>query len=109
MEVWSLRPTRSGAFGRECFCETEVEHLDHAIGRDLDVGGFEIAMDDSCPVGGVEGVGDLLRDGQCLREWQRPPADAISPTCRPRTNSSTRDGHVGGVFETVDCSDVWDD
>src|SRR5208337_2955815 len=61
--VGGLRRIRTGHFGRKVFGKTEVEHLDRAVGRDLDVGGFEIAMDDPRPVGGVQGVGDLLREG----------------------------------------------
>src|SRR5213075_529420 len=68
-----LRHIRTGPFGREGFCETEVQHLDYSIGRDLDVGRFEIAMDDPGPVRGVQCVGDLLRESQSLREWQRAP------------------------------------
>ena len=48
----SRRPSRS-------LRETEVEHLDLALGRDLDVRRLQIAMDDATLVGGVERVGNL--------------------------------------------------
>ena len=48
------------------FAKAEVEHLHGAVGRDLDVGGLEIPMDDALLVGGVERVGDLTGDGQRL-------------------------------------------
>ena len=40
-------------------CQAEVEHLGVVVGRDLDVAGFEIAVDDPLAVGVVDGVGDL--------------------------------------------------
>ena len=39
--------------------EAEVEDLHGAVGADLDVRGFEIAVDDPLLVGGLEGLGDL--------------------------------------------------
>ncbi len=62
-------------------------------------------MDDSGPVGGVERVGDLLRDGQSIRERQPAPAHAIGQ--RVAHDQLQHQGrHVAGVFETVDCPDV---
>ena len=46
--------------------ETEIEHLDRAVGGDLDVGGFEVAMDDALPVRGFERFGNLSGDGHRL-------------------------------------------
>ena len=53
-----------------CLGEAKVEHLDDALGRDLDVGGLQIAMDDALFVRGFERLGDLARDGQRLAERQ---------------------------------------
>ena len=53
--------------------ETEVEHLDRAVGPHLDVRRLQIAMDDAVLVRGLEGVGDLPRDRQSLGDRQRPP------------------------------------
>jgi hypothetical protein len=71
----------------------------------LDVAGFEIAMDDPGPLGGVERVGDLLRDGQSLRERQRAPAHAIvQGVALDQLEHQGR--HVASFFETIDCPDV---
>jgi hypothetical protein len=62
-------------------------------------------MDDPGPVGGVERVGDLLRNGQSLRERQRAPAQAIVQ--RVALDQLEHQGrHGAAVFETVDCPDV---
>ncbi len=50
--------------GLEGFCQSEVEHLDRAVRPDLDVGRLQIPMDDAPLVRGLEGVGDLPRDGE---------------------------------------------
>ena len=42
--------------------EPEIEQLDFAVGRDLDVGRLEIAMDDAFLVRRLERVGDLQRN-----------------------------------------------
>ena len=57
--------------------EAEVEHLHHAVRRDLDVRGLQIAMDDALLVGGFEGLADLTRDRQGFVERNRPPGDPI--------------------------------
>ncbi len=57
--------------------EPEVEHLDRAVGPDLDVGGLEIAVDDPGVVGGLERLGDLDRDGERLLDRDRPPGDHL--------------------------------
>jgi len=40
--------------------KTEIENLDDALRRDFDIGGLQIAMDDSFFVRGFQGVGDLF-------------------------------------------------
>ena len=46
---------------RDCHrCQSEVEHLDHALRRDHDVGGLQVAMNDAFFVRRFERVGDLL-------------------------------------------------
>ena len=42
--------------------QTEVEHLDRAVRADLDVGGFEVAVDDALSVGGFKCLSDAERD-----------------------------------------------
>src|SRR5207248_73042 len=51
------------------FRESEIEHLDDAARRDLDVGGFEISMGDALSMRSVQCVGDLSRDAERLGEW----------------------------------------
>ena len=47
--------------------EAEVEDLDLAVRRQLDVGGLEVAVDDALLVGALERLGDLLRDRRSPR------------------------------------------
>ena len=42
--------------------ESEIEHLHHALRRDFDVGGLQIAMDDAFFVRGFQRFRDLSRD-----------------------------------------------
>ena len=60
-----------------CLGEAEVEHLDGAVGPDPDVGGLEVAVDDAGLVGGLEGLGDLTRDGYGLVDRDRPAGDHL--------------------------------
>src|SRR6185503_11465266 len=55
-------------FGRERFGETEVEHFHRAVRADFDIRGFQIAVDDALLVRGLQGVGDLFRDGKGVGE-----------------------------------------
>ena len=62
-------------------------------------------MDDSGGVGGVESVGDLLCDGQRVRERERFPTQPIVQRIAVNELEDKRQ-HVAGVFEAVDGSDV---
>jgi hypothetical protein len=53
-----LRTSAGGAFDLR---DAEVEHL-HAIAREQDIFGLQVAVDDAAPVGSAERVQDLLRD-----------------------------------------------
>ena len=55
------------------FGQAEVEHFHRAIGSNLDVRGFQIAMDDALLVRGFERLGDLFRDRQRLVERDGAP------------------------------------
>ena len=46
--------------------QTEVQHLDDAVRRDLDVRRLQVAVDDPFFVGGFERLSDLPRDDQRL-------------------------------------------
>ena len=48
--------------------QAEVEHLDHAVGRDLDVGGFQVAVDDAVLVRRFKRLRNLSGDRQRLVE-----------------------------------------
>ena len=58
--------------------ETEVEHLHHAVRRDLDVRRLQIAVDDAFLVRRLERLGDLPRDRAA------PRRAAIGPRCECR-------------------------
>ena len=49
-------------FGAKGFGQSEVQQLHDAIRRDLDVGGLQIAMDDSLVVRVLQRIGDLRAD-----------------------------------------------
>ena len=68
--------------------QTEVEDLHDPVGRDLDIGGLQIAVDDALLVRRVERFGDLPRDGQRLVERMGPRA-MRSASVSPSTSSST--------------------
>ena len=53
-------------------CETEIEDLGDAVRRELDVGGFEIAMDDAALVRRVERVDELTCDRDRLVDREFP-------------------------------------
>jgi hypothetical protein len=57
------------------FGETEIEHLDRAVGADLDVRRLQIAMHDALLVRGFERLGNLPRDRQHLGERHRSARD----------------------------------
>ena len=66
--------------------ETEVEHLDRAVGSDLDVRGFQVAVNDALLVRGFERRGNLPCDGERLVYGAAiEPASPQLPSCvRPR-------------------------
>ena len=73
--------------------QAEVEHLDGAVRRDLDVGRLEVAMDDAAAVRGFERVGDLPGDRERLvqRKGSSPwLAGAPAPRGRSRPTPTRR-------------------
>jgi hypothetical protein len=73
----STHGERGGVFGVDVggrlhrLREAEVEDFDDAFGGDLDVGGFEVAVDDVLLVGGFDAVDELLNEGQRVVEIER--------------------------------------
>ena len=61
-----VREIRSGAGAGEGLGQAEVQDLDHAGRRDLDVRGLQVAVDDPSFVRDLESLGDLSRDRQRL-------------------------------------------
>ena len=71
--VGDLRNTRRSPRRFHRLRETEVQHLHHAVGADLDVRGLQIAVDDPLFVGRFESVGDSC-DRQRLLDGITPRA-----------------------------------
>ena len=67
-----LRIAAGGPGGACDFGETEVENFGVAAVGDENVGGLDVAVDDSLAVGGFEGVGDFDRHGEQAIEFHRP-------------------------------------
>ena len=57
--------------------EAEVEELDSPVGRDLDVRGLEVAVDDPLLVRRFQGLGDLPRERERFFEWKRAGSDLL--------------------------------
>ena len=85
--------------------QAEVEHLHLAVGRDLDVRGLEVAVDDALVVRGLERLGNLLRDAQRLDERDRPAAQAIREVFALHQLHHQR-AAAAGFLEAVDAGDV---
>jgi hypothetical protein len=62
---------------RQRLGQPEVQHFDHAVVSDLDVGGFEIAVDDPLLVCCFERLSDLARDGPGLVHRHPPLRDPV--------------------------------
>ena len=76
-EGWTQHSRRIGigrrrrATGIQRLREPEVQHLDDIIGAYLDVGWFQIAMDDTAFVRRFERVDDLRGDRKRILEYER--------------------------------------
>ncbi len=69
------RPVVRRGAGDDRLGQTEVEHLDLAVRRDLHVGRFEIAVHDAVGVRSLERRRDLTRNGQRFVERHGPACD----------------------------------
>jgi len=82
--VRGVRDIGAGRIRRERLGETEVQNLDDAVGRDLDVGRLQIAVDDVAFMRGFNAVDQLLVIGNAS-------SNGIWPwSVVPSTNSITR-------------------
>ena len=86
--------------------QAEIEDLDRAVGADLDVRGFEIAMDDAPLVRGFERVGDLFRDRQRFGQRYRTLRDPILKRLALDELENERMG-LWSILEGVNRRDVW--
>ena len=63
--------------GGERLGQTEVEDLQLTVARHLDVGGFQVPVDNAFAVRRLEGFGNLNRQLQGLFNRNRAPGDAL--------------------------------
>ena len=97
------RPSRDSLAQR--LGEAEVEHLHLAAGRELDVRGLQVAMDDALVVGFLEGFGDLRGDLECLVEGNRAACEPLLEVFA--LHQFERDEELPGrFFQPVDGGDV---
>ena len=100
-QIVPARPTRCV----KRFGETKIEHLHGPVVANLDVGGFQIPMDDALAVRGVERPGDLMGDPQCFVQRQRAVHQAIGE--RGSLDELQHEcPRPAGVLEPVDECDV---
>jgi hypothetical protein len=62
---------------RACCGQTEIQHLHSAVGLDLDVGRFQIAMHDGLFVRLFQTGGNLFGDAERFIEWDRTLRDSL--------------------------------
>jgi hypothetical protein len=94
-----------GLVADEGLGQTEIEDLDAAFGRDLDIGGLEVAVDDALLVRGFERLRDLESQAEGLLDRDRPPLQPI----RERValdQLENEEACLVGFFETVNGRDV---
>jgi hypothetical protein len=72
-----IRPRAGSLLLRVRLGETEIEHLDIATGGELDVGRFEITVNDAVLVSFLERLRDLLRDLDSFVCRDRPALQAL--------------------------------
>lgn len=85
----------------ERFGEAVVEHLHRAVVSDLDVGGLQVAMNDTRLVAGLERLGDLFGDRERFVDGNLPLRDAIGQR-RPFDELEDQRARL----EAVDAGDV---
>jgi hypothetical protein len=92
--------------------QPEVEHFHRAVRTHLDVGGLQIAMDDTLPVRRFDRLDDLARDGQRFLERDRIVRDpvgqglAVDQLHDERHRPLSRSGRRAAVLDAVDRGDI---
>src|SRR5207237_367637 len=84
------------------FGEAEIENLDDTLGRDLDVGGFQVAVDDALFVGGFQGFGNLAGYAESFVERDGAGGDALVEGL-----AGNEFHHQGFFLDAVNDRDVW--
>ena len=83
--------------------QPKVQHLHHAVFPHLDVGGFQIPMNDALLVRRFQGVCDLLGDGQRFINWNGPLLDPIGQRRTfDQREAALRLRHVEGSAENTE-------
>ena len=109
--VGELEISGGGRSPSSAFRQTEVQNFHCVVIRklvvacQLDVCGFQIAMNDAALVRVFHRFADLLGDGQRLLHWNRASLDAI-PERRPFHQLHHQRMRLPGILEAVDCGDV---
>ena len=85
--------------------QTEVQHLHDAIRPDFDVGGLQVAMHDPQVVRGLERVGNLPGDVDCVGNADRAPRQQVGKR-RPFHQLHDQRFDPAAVLESVDVRDV---
>ncbi len=85
--------------------QAEVEHLHRAIRPDLDIRGFQVAVDDALLVRRFERVGNLGGDRQRLLERHRSARDDVREVLT-LDQFHGQGAHAVELFEAVDLGDV---
>ena len=99
------RRCRGGCERADRFGQPEVEDLDGPLGCDLDVGRFQITMDDAAIVRRLERLGDLASSRDDLVDRQRTGRQALRER-RPLDQFEHERGDVAAFLDAVDRADV---
>ena len=85
--------------------QAEVEYLHHAVVRELDVRGLEVAVDDAAFMRVLERVGELDSQWERFIDRHRPASDALGK-CRAVDEFHYDRAHAAFVNEAVHLGDV---
>ena len=100
--VASMLPADTGS---RAFANPKSSTFTVPSAPELDVSGFEIAMNDALLVRRFQCLGDLLGDGQCLVERNRPLRDTVRER-RSLDQLHHERADTVALFEAVDLRDV---